>query len=176
MFISVFTKPIRLSVIILLTIILLAGCGSSAAPVSAPETVTPAVTPPEADANAEKGAIPDALPPELTTVAALNEFATELFLEYVKANIFIAPVFSEEDLTNARKALPLIIEATTKAIALDDGIAEFYYLRGKSYAYTYYDTKDADMKEKGLADLRKALDMGLSEDMVKPEYDQLISK
>jgi len=129
-----------------------------------------------ADASTEMGGIPDVLPAELTTAAALNEFATKLFLEHVKANIFIAPVFSEEALTNARKALPLIIEATTKAIALDDGIAELYYLRGKAYAYTYYDTADAAIKEKGLADLQKAMDMGLSEAMVKPEYDQLASK
>lgn len=129
-----------------------------------------------ADESIETGGIPDALSTELTTAAALNEFATKLFLEHVKANIFIAPVFSEEELTNARKALPLIIEATTKAIALDDGMAEFYYLRGKAYAYTYYDAKNAAMKEKGLAGLQKAMDMGLSEATVKPEYDQLASK
>ncbi|MEA5059911.1 MAG: hypothetical protein VB049_07730 [Candidatus Pelethousia sp.] len=146
--------------------------GEAAAPLAsaAPEATQ------EAAAPAENGGIPDALPSELTSAATLNEFATKLFLEHVKANIFIAPVFSEEDLANARKALPLIIEATTKAVALDAGMAELYYLRGKAYAYTYYDAKDAAMQEKGLADLQTAMDMGLSEDMVKPEYDQLASK
>lgn len=141
-----------------------AGTAGAAAPAGSAQTPAPQAS----------GGIPDALPADLTDAAALNEFATKLFLEHVKANIFIAPVFSDEEEDNARKALPLIIEAATKAIGLYDQNADFYFLRGKAYAYTYYDTKDAALKENGLADLQKAMDIGQS--MAKAEYDQLASK
>lgn len=117
--------------------------------------------------------IPDAVPAELTDAPALNSFATNLFIKYVKPNIFNAPasLFSEEEKENARKALVLVIDAQTKAIELYDNNEAFYYLRGKAYEQSYYDTKDVSYKEKGLADLQKALDMGLA--MAQTNYDAL---
>lgn len=118
--------------------------------------------------------IPDALPPELTDVAALNEFATTLWMSYVKPDIFEANRFSDVEKANARKALKLIIAAEDKAIALYDKNEHLYYRRGAAYAQCYYDTKDATYKEKALADLKKAADMGLA--MAQTEYDTVESK
>lgn len=119
-------------------------------------------------------AIPDELPPELTDVAALNEYATTLWMNYVKADIFEADRFSDAEKASARKALKLIIAAEDKAIALYDKNEHLYYRRGAAYAQCYYDTKDATYKEKALADLKKAADMGLA--MAQTEYDTVTSK
>ncbi len=164
-----FTKPIHLAVIILLAVFLLAGCGSPAAPVSPPETVTPAVTPAETGEHTEKSLALRTLFRRAHDRCRTQRIRYRAVLRVCQSQHLHHRIL-EEDLTNARKALPLIIEATTKAIALEDGIAEFYYPRGKSYAYTYSRYESwLDIEGKGLADLRKALDMGLGEDMVKPE-------
>lgn len=118
--------------------------------------------------------MPDGLPAELTTFADLNQFATKLYLTYVKANIFQAPVFSEEEKDDARKAIELILAATDKAISLDGGEANLYYLRGNTYAQRYYDAKNAEDKEKALADLQKAVDMGLA--AAQSAYDMLVGQ
>lgn len=122
---------------------------------------------------AAKSEIPDAVPSDLKDVAALNKFATDLYIKYVKVNIFTAPasLFSDAEREDTRKALALVIDAETKAIALYDKNEAFYFLRGKAYEQSYYDTKDASLKEKGLADLQKALDMGLT--MAQPNFDAL---
>lgn len=115
--------------------------------------------------------IPDELPPELTDVAALNGYATTLWMNYIKPNIFTANIFSDVEKANARKALQLIIAAEDKAISLYDKNEHLYYLRGTAYAQCYYDTNDATYKEKALADLKKAADMGLA--MAQAEYNKL---
>jgi hypothetical protein len=126
-----------------------------------------------ATTSAAQSDLPDAVPAELTDVAALNSFATNLYIKYVKPNIFTAPasLFSDAEREDARKALSLVIDAETKAIAIYDKNESFYFLRGKAYEQSYYDTKDSSMKEKGLADLQKALDMGLA--MAQSNYDAL---
>lgn len=127
----------------------------------------------DAATSASQSDIPDAVPAELTDAPALNAFATDLFIKYVKPNIFNAPasLFSEAEKEDARKALALVIDAETKAIEIYDKNEAFYYLRGKAYEQSYYDTKDASFKEKGLEDLQKALDMGLA--MAQTNYDAL---
>lgn len=72
-------------------------------------------------------AIPDALPTDLTTAPALNEFAVNLQMENVPPNVFSAPVFSEEEETKARKALPLVVEAYDEVIGLYDRNESFFY-------------------------------------------------
>lgn len=118
-----------------------------------------------------EAALPDEVPADLTDVPLLNSYASNLYIDYVKPNIFTSQVFSEEEKANARKALKLIIEAETKAIALYDKNPSIYYLRGKAYAESYADTKDPAMKAKGLADFQKALDLGLT--MAQGNYDAL---
>lgn len=118
--------------------------------------------------------IPDELPTELKDVASLNEYATTLWMNYVKPDIFEANQFSEAEKANARKALKLIIAAEDKAIALYDKNEHLYYLRGAAYAQCYYDTNDVIYKEKALADLKKAADMGLA--LAHTEYDTVKSK
>ena len=118
--------------------------------------------------------IPDELPPELNDVATLNEYATTLWMNYVKPDIFEATRFSDVEKANARKAVKLIIAAEEKAIALYDKNEHLYYLRGAAYAQCYYDTNDATFKEKALADLKKAADMGLA--LAQTEYDTVVSK
>lgn len=115
--------------------------------------------------------MPDELPAELTTFVELNEFATKLYLTYVKTNIFQAPVFSDEEKADARKAIGLILAATDKAIMLDDSNANLFYLRGNTYAQRYYDGKSGDDKEQALSDLQQAVDMGLA--MAQSAYDML---
>lgn len=126
-----------------------------------------------ATTSATQSDLPDAVPADLKDVAALNSFATNLYIKYVKPNIFTAPasLFSDAERDDARKALALVIDAETKAIAMYDKNEAFYFLRGKAYEQSYYDTKDASLKEKGLADLQKALDMGLT--MAQPNFDAL---
>ena len=85
-----------------------------------------------------------------------------------------APVFSEEEKADARKAIELILAATDKAISLDGGEANLYYLRGNTYAQRYYDAKNAEDKEKALADLQKAVDMGLA--AAQSAYDMLVGQ
>ncbi|MEL7609126.1 MAG: hypothetical protein AAGU74_06435 [Bacillota bacterium] len=118
--------------------------------------------------------IPDELPPELKDVPSLNEYATTLWMDYVKPDIFESDWFSDAEKANARKALKLIIAAEDKAIALYDKNEHLYYLRGAAYAQCYYDTKDAVYKEKALADLKKAADMGLT--LAQTEYDTVKGK
>lgn len=186
-------KSIRLPVMILLTVTLLSGCGGPAVLVDSPATANSSVVPspavtaepqittgpddwtmeqtlsvPEADSG-----IPDALPPELTDVAALNEYAVTLWLDYVNPDIFEPNLFSDAEKAYARKALKLIIAAEDKAIALYDKNEHLYYLRGIAYAQCYYDTKNTDCMEKALADLKKAADMGLA--LAQIEYDTMAS-
>lgn len=118
--------------------------------------------------------IPDELPPELTDVPSLNEFATTLWMNYVKSDIFESDRFSDAEKASAQKALQLIIAAEDKAIALYDKNENLYYLRGAAYAQCYYDTKDPAYKDKALADLKKAADMGLA--LAQTEYDTVQSK
>ena len=118
--------------------------------------------------------LPDTLPPELVDVAALNQYAVNLWMEYIKPNIFEASLFSDEEKDSARKALKLIIAAEDKAIGLYDGNESLYYLRGTAYAQCYYDTKDTAYKDMAMADLKKAADMGLA--AAQAEYDKVSGK
>lgn len=136
--------------------------------------VTPTQTTTDtATTSATPSDLPDAVPADLKDVAALNSFATNLYIKYVKPNIFTAPasLFSVAEKDDARKALALVIDAETKAIAMYDKNEAFYFLRGKAYEQSFYDTKDTTFKEKGLVDLQKALDMGLA--MAKTNFDAL---
>lgn len=128
----------------------------------------------ETSPGADSSGLPDELPAELSDAAELNEYAATLYTDYVKPNIFEAPVFSDEEMDAARKALVLIIAAEDKAITLVPDNEHLYYVRGSAYAQCYYDTKNAEDKEKALADLKKAADMGL--DMAQTEYDLLAGK
>ncbi len=111
------------------------------------------------------------LPAELTTAHDFNKFATDLMIEKVPANIFVAPVFSKEQEEEARKALVLIIAAYDEAINLYDQNEHFYYNRGRAYAHLYLDSDDPAYKELALADFEKALSMGLA--MAQKEIDAL---
>jgi ABC-type glycerol-3-phosphate transport system substrate-binding protein len=122
---------------------------------------------PEADEEAEEMT----LPAELTTAHDFNKFATDLMIEKVPANIFVAPVFSEEQEEEARQALVLIIAAYDEAINLYDQNEHFYYNRGRAYAHLYLDSDDPAYKELALADFEKALSMGLA--MAQKEIDAL---
>ena len=124
-------------------------------------------TVPEADEEAEEMT----LPAELTTAHDFNKFATDLMIEKVPANIFVAPVFSEEQEEEARQALVLIIAAYDEAINLYDQNEHFYYNRGRAYAHLYLDSDDPAYKELALADFEKALSMGLA--MAQKEIDAL---
>jgi len=160
---------------------LFAGCSdnkqtdetTTAAGTTAAETTTAAgVTTAAGDTTTQAEAtLPDEVPAELTDVAQLNAYATDLYFDYVGVNKFTSTLATEEEKALARKALKLIIEAETKAIALYDQNSSLYYLRGKAYAESYADTKDPDMKAKGLADFQKALDLGLT--MAQANYDAL---
>ncbi len=111
------------------------------------------------------------LPADLTTVDDFNKFATDLMIEKVPANIFVAPVFSDEEQEVARKALVLIIAAYDEAIKLYDQNEHIFYNRGRAYKQVYLDTEDPAYKEKALADFNKALEMGLG--MAQTEIDSL---
>ena len=181
-------KYLTMFFVAVLLLALLSGCSGGETPSSEPES--PSVPDPapaekteekegESDSNEpppaeETSALPDALPPELNDAVSLNEYAINLMFEYVKPNIFKAPVFSEEEIENARKALQLIIAAEDKAIALYDQNEHFYYTRGNAYAHCYDDTGDKSYKDLALADLKKAADMGL--DMARTDHDRLMEK
>lgn len=122
--------------------------------------------PPSANAD-----LPDELPTNLTDVALLNEYATSLYMKYVSADVFTSQTFTDAEREDARKALKLVIAAMDKAIGLYDKNESLYYLRGKAYAQCYYDAGKQPDKDNGLADLKKAVDMGLS--MAQAEYDKL---
>ena len=198
-----FRKKAWIPVLILLAAILLAGCGSPAADntdeqivqnsetpaqIVEDETPTAAVStknPPEVTSDTTaastenspedtESGLPEELPAELQSVADLNDYAANLWINYVKANIFEAPVFSDEEKDDARKALNLIIAAEDKAIAMVPDNEHLYYLRGTAYAECYYDTQNAEYKEKALADLKVAADLGL--DMAQTEYDKVSGK
>ncbi len=125
-------------------------------------------------ASTQSTGLPDALPADLNDAASLNEYASTLYLDYVKPNIFKAPVFSDEEKEAARQALQLIIAAEDKAITLEPNNEHFYYVRGAAYAQCYYDTKNAGDKEKAMADLKKASDMGLA--MATDEYNNIANQ
>ena len=111
------------------------------------------------------------MPDDLTSAHDFNKFATDLMIEKVPASIFSAPVFSEEEKEEARKALVLIIEAYDRAIEIYDQNEHIFFNRGRAYKLVYLDTEDPSYKEKALADLNKALEMGLS--MAQNEIDTL---
>ncbi len=127
--------------------------------------------------------IPETIPDDIDNESALNAFASSLFKEHVKPNIFSAyilldqgwklQVFSDHEKENARKAIKLIIEATSKSIALNDKNEHIHYLRGAAYAQCFYDSKDTNCKKNGLLDFEKAMAMGLT--IAKSDYDMLNS-
>jgi hypothetical protein len=185
---------------VLLAVTLLAGCFRSVVQTESPVSTSPSVAPspkaavePQTAATVTHGdtitltdgspaentvsvpeaepGIPDELPPELQDVAALNEYAVTLWMNYIKPDIFETDLFSEAEKAIARKALKLIIAAEDKAIALYDKNEHLYYQRGIAYVQCFYDINSTDCMEKALADLRKAADMGLT--AAQKEYDSL---
>jgi hypothetical protein len=173
-------KPFVLTLVAVALLVLPTGCGkpaetpqpAEAPPAAAAPAAEPAAAPAEAPAPAAD-AIPDALPADLTTAPALNEFAVNLYMKNVPPNVFAAPVFSEEKKANARKALPLVVEAYDKAIGLYDKNESFYYGRAQALHTMFTDTKDASLKERALADLDKALAINPNHSPSKALKDQL---
>jgi hypothetical protein len=97
------------------------------------------------------------VPANLTEHPALASWAFDVSFKYASSGVFTSPVFNDQEKATARKALPLIVEAYGKAIALYDGAPHYYFGRAQALATMYSDTKDPKMKERALADLEKTL-------------------
>lgn len=105
--------------------------------------------------------VPDKLPEDLGG-KTLYGYLTELKTVYAPSKVFSDAVkYSDTDRDNARRALRLIVEATTQKME-QAGAPDQYnlYLRAYSNDLLFQDSKDPAQREQALADYLKTVELG----------------
>lgn len=111
--------------------------------------------------TASDSPVPDALPEDFGGKTRYG-YLMDLKASYMPATVFRDTVkYGESDRDNARRAIELLILATTQAME-QAGAPDQYnlYLRAYSYDLKYQDTKDSAFKVQALDDYRKTIEIG----------------
>ncbi len=116
--------------------------------------------------------VPDALPEDLGG-KTLYGYLTDLKTQYLPVKIFQdAAAYTDQDRENARRAIRLVIDATTQKME-QAGQQDQYnlYLRAYAYELQFQDEKTSALKEKALADYARTVELGGS--YAQADYDRV---
>lgn len=122
--------------------------------------------------NANGSPVPDTLPEDFGGKTRYG-YLMDLKTNYMPASVFSDSVkYSDSDRENARRAVELMILASTQAME-KAGAPDQYnlYLRGYSLDLKYQDTRDSAVKQLALEDYRRTVELGGG--YAQADYDRL---
>ncbi len=116
--------------------------------------------------------VPDAVPEDLGG-KTLYGYLVDLKTQYLAAKVFQdAAAYTDQDRENARRAIRLIIDATTQKMDQTGQPDQYFlYLRAYAYELQFQDEKTPDLQQLAMDDYAKTVELGGS--YAQADYDRV---